>query len=54
LLRLQRGLSQKAVALAVGVDRAAVARWELGVREPRDRHLAAYLRVLDRLADQAS
>jgi len=38
------------VARAVGVNRATIARWELGVRDPRDAHLARYVEVLQRLA----
>lgn len=53
LLRERAGISQDAVAQAVGVDRATVSRWESGEREPRDRHLARYVDVLDRLAAEA-
>lgn len=50
LLRQAHGLSQDVIARQVGVDRATLARWELGEREPRDAHLKVYIRVLDRLA----
>jgi len=50
LLREQHGITQDEVARAVGVNRATIARWELGVRDPRDAHLARYVEVLQRLA----
>src|SRR5262249_9084956 len=50
LLREQHGISQDVVARAVGVDRATIARWELGDREPRDVHLERYAEVLRRLS----
>jgi transcriptional regulator with XRE-family HTH domain len=37
------------MAQALGVTRAAVSRWENGVRTPRGRHLQAYEQVLERL-----
>jgi transcriptional regulator with XRE-family HTH domain len=53
LLRERVGIPQTALAQAVGVDRATVSRWETGEREPRDKHLARYVEVLDRLAAEA-
>jgi transcriptional regulator with XRE-family HTH domain len=52
-LRERAGIPQEALAQAVGVDRATVSRWETGEREPRARHLARYVEVLDRLAAEA-
>jgi transcriptional regulator with XRE-family HTH domain len=50
-LRERAGLSQDAVARAVGVEVSTISRWERGTREPRyGAALAAYLDVLDRLA----
>lgn len=37
--RRAHGLSQDALARAVGVDQSTVARWERGVVLPRRRHL---------------
>jgi len=48
-LRLAVGLSQQDVAQAVGVDRASVARWELGSREPTEPWRSTYQQVLDEL-----
>lgn len=46
-LRLQAGISTAAVASGVGVSDAAVRRWELGSRTPRDPKIVArYLEVL--------
>jgi transcriptional regulator with XRE-family HTH domain len=50
LIRESHGLSQEVVAQAVGVTRATLCRWELGLREPRDRNLVRYSEVLGRLA----
>jgi DNA-binding transcriptional regulator YiaG len=49
-LRERAGLSQRAVARALGVTREAVAYWEAGHRTPRAAHAAAYVALLDRLA----
>jgi transcriptional regulator with XRE-family HTH domain len=49
-IRQRADLTQRDLAVAVGVDRATVARWEAGDREPRACHLERYLAVLDRLA----
>jgi transcriptional regulator with XRE-family HTH domain len=48
-LREGAGISQADVAIACGVSREAVSRWENGEREPRPDHLAAYVEVLDEL-----
>lgn len=50
LLRRRAGLSQGQIAKALGVSRAAMCRWESGVRTPRGANLQAYVDVLDRLA----
>lgn len=52
-LRKSAGVTQAAVAMALGVDRATVARWELGERMPSGRHLQAYATLLDRLDAEA-
>lgn len=39
-LRLEKGISQKKLADAVGVDKRAVIFWEQGVNEPK----ASYIR----------
>ena len=54
LIRTRAGLSQEAAARLVGVDRASIARWELGAREPRDAHLRDYAALLDRLLAEVS
>ncbi|MER5781298.1 helix-turn-helix domain-containing protein [Streptomyces mobaraensis] len=51
-LRLAAGLTQQEVAEAVGVKRLAVARWELGQTHPRRPHRAAYMHLLNRLAER--
>jgi transcriptional regulator with XRE-family HTH domain len=51
LVREAAGLSQQAVADALGVTRATVTRYEGGLRSPRDP--GAYLAVLERLAAEA-
>ncbi|HXF83150.1 MAG TPA: helix-turn-helix transcriptional regulator [bacterium] len=53
LLRERAGITQAALAEAVGVSRAALCRWELGDREPDEQFLAKYLAALDRLAREA-
>jgi transcriptional regulator with XRE-family HTH domain len=50
LLRERAGLSMDLVAGEVGVTRAALSRWEAGLREPRPANLSKYLAILDRLA----
>jgi DNA-binding transcriptional regulator YiaG len=49
-LRERSGVSQAAIARALGVDRATVSRWETGAREPDDQRLSPYLDALNRLA----
>ncbi|MFJ6628905.1 MULTISPECIES: helix-turn-helix domain-containing protein [unclassified Streptomyces] len=51
-LRVAAGLTQQEVAEAVGVKRLAVARWELGQTHPRRPHRAAYMHLLNRLAER--
>jgi transcriptional regulator with XRE-family HTH domain len=53
LLRENAGLPQEALAQTIGVDRATISRWETGEREPGPAHLEAYLKVLERLAQEA-
>jgi DNA-binding transcriptional regulator YiaG len=50
LLRERAGLKQQDVAAALGVTREAVALWERGARNPRDRYLPRYLEILQRCA----
>jgi DNA-binding transcriptional regulator YiaG len=49
-LREAAGVSQAAIAAAVGVSRVTVTRWENGSRSPAPRHLTSYLRVVNDLA----
>lgn len=39
-LRLEKGLSQAAVAQAVGVSKRAIIFWEQGVNEPKASYIA--------------
>lgn len=48
-IRVGSGLSQKALAGALGVTREAVAKWEAGQRRPRGALLTAYAELLGRL-----
>ena len=48
-LRERAGLTQHDVAGVLGIDRASVARYESGIREPRGEILRRYAEVLDRL-----
>jgi HTH-type transcriptional regulator/antitoxin MqsA len=50
LLRVRAGLTQEDVARVLGVNRAALARWELGQRTPRGQLCSDYVRLLERLA----
>ena len=50
MLRERAGLSQAAVAGALGIQRPTLTRWELGRRTPRGPMLEAYSALLDRLA----
>jgi transcriptional regulator with XRE-family HTH domain len=45
-IREQSGLSQEALAAAVGVTRPAISRYECGRRSPRDVHRKRYAEVL--------
>ena len=47
LLRERAGLTQAALARALGVHRAVLSRWETGERTPRD--VSPYLDALRRL-----
>lgn len=47
LLRERAGLTQAALARALGVHRAVLSRWETGERRPRD--VRGYLDALARL-----
>ncbi|HXF71947.1 MAG TPA: helix-turn-helix domain-containing protein [Actinomycetota bacterium] len=46
-LREELGLSQAAVAAALGVRQPSVSRWETGKARPRPRHAVALLRLLE-------
>ena len=50
MLRARAGLSQESVASVLGINRAALARWELGQRTPRGQLCRDYAAVLERLA----
>jgi len=50
-LRYRAGVSQQAVAVALGVTRAAAGRYENGERTPRGAVLRAYVEILDHLAE---
>lgn len=52
LIRTAAALSQSDIARAVGVTRAAVARWEAGSRSPAGEFLLAYQELLDRLGQE--
>jgi DNA-binding transcriptional regulator YiaG len=51
-IREAASLSQADIAEALGVTRAAVARWEAGTRRPTGRKLVAYQGLLDRLSQE--
>jgi DNA-binding transcriptional regulator YiaG len=51
LIRERAGLTQAALARALGVNRAVLSRWENGERTPRDPR--GYLDVLERLEREA-
>jgi transcriptional regulator with XRE-family HTH domain len=51
-LRVQAGLSQSELAEAVGVTRATIARWELGIRSPARREAERLTTVLNLLRDR--
>lgn len=48
-LRQRAGLTQQDIAKVLGTDRASVARYELGTREPRGEILKRYSELLDAL-----
>ena len=50
LLRTSAGVSQSALAQALGVTAASISRWESGARRPGPGILPHYLSALDRLA----
>jgi DNA-binding XRE family transcriptional regulator len=50
LIRERAGVSQAAVASAVGVARPAISRWESGKRTPRGEHLKRYVAALEQMA----
>lgn len=45
-LRLERGLTQEAIAKELGVTREAVSRWEAGVSSPRTESLPKLSQLL--------
>lgn len=53
-LRRSAGLSQEAVAEALGVTRTSVCRYELGERRPTGDVAQRYARVIDQLAREVS
>lgn len=50
-LREKAGLSQGAIADAVGVRRSTISRWESGDRVPRGKLALTYSTVLDEITD---
>lgn len=50
-LREAAGLTQRDVALVIGVDEATVSRWETGAREPRGQRREGYSALLKRLRE---
>lgn len=48
-IRLAVGATQQQVADELGIDRVTIARWELGLREPRGALRLRYLALLDEL-----
>lgn len=51
-VRESAGVSQARIANVLGVDRASVARWELGQRRPRGRLAAAYSDLITQLRSE--
>jgi len=51
-LRSRAGITQEELALAVGVDRSAVAKWETGVAAPRVSLLPAIAEKLQCTIDE--
>lgn len=54
VLRQRAGLTQQEVALVLGVDRASIARYENGGRDPRGAIRVAYVALLTRLAKEVT
>lgn len=53
-IRLEAGLSQSAIAAALGVARQAVTGWEAGTTSLTDSHALEYGRLLRSLAKRAA
>ena len=53
-LRRAAGIPMRDVAEIVGVTRQAVALWELGKREPRNKNLETYAEVLRTLRQEVT
>lgn len=51
-LREAAGVSQDAIAIAVGVHRMTVNRWESGRCEPTPAHVVAYAAIMRALQDE--
>ena len=45
-LRLARGLSQKALADALGISDRAISKWEKGISQPSARNLIAMAKMM--------
>lgn len=54
MLRENAGLTQRDLALVLGVNKASISRWESGVRHPRRQVHARYAAVLERLAEEVN
>jgi transcriptional regulator with XRE-family HTH domain len=52
VIRERAGVSQAQIPAVLGVERAAISRWESGERSPRVPHRDAYAEVLERLATE--
>lgn len=50
-LRKAKGMSQGALAEAIGATQGAVSQWELGIAEPRSRQVAQLAEALEVSAD---
>ncbi len=53
-IREDAGVSQRDMAAALGVGLMTLNRWERGLAQPRGRHAAAYLSLLEQLEDAAA